>query len=130
MEAEAKKVLVVDDNEKTIKLVKYNLEKDGFKVICSMDGLEGLSLARKEKPDIIVLDVVLPGIDGHRLCSFLKFDQKFKHIPIIMLTGHIGEESEKISKETGADAFLTKPYKPEVLLSKIKELISKGGQVK
>jgi DNA-binding response OmpR family regulator len=105
--------------------MKYNLEREGYEVISAADGLVGLSLARKEKPDIIVLDVILPNIDGFMICNLLKCDRAYQHIPIIMLTGSIGEENEKISNEAKANVFMTKPYKPEALLAKIKELIEK-----
>ena len=124
---EKKKILVVDDSESMIKLVKYNLETEGYDVITASDGLEGLMVARREKPNLIILDVALPEMDGFRVCRLLKFDQKYQHIPIIMLTASIKEDSMKLGMESGASFYITKPYKPDILLARVKKLIGESG---
>jgi DNA-binding response OmpR family regulator len=92
-------------------------------VITASDGQEGLDKARLEKPDLIILDLMLPKIDGYKVCRMLKFDEKFKQIPIILFTARAQESDIKLGKEVGADAYVTKPFEPAILLTKIKELI-------
>jgi len=105
--------------------VQMQLEAGNFKVLTARDGQEGLDQARKEKPDLIILDLMLPRIDGYKVCRMLKFDEKYKDIPIIMYTARAQEADEKLGFEVGADAYLTKPFDPKKLLAKIKELLEK-----
>lgn len=120
-----KKILLVDDEVDLVETVKYRLEKSGYEVIPAYDGQEALDKARREKPDLIILDLMLPKIDGYKICRMLKFDTKYKHIPIILFTARAQESDEKLGYETGADFYIKKPYEPQILLSKIKELL--GG---
>ena len=99
------------------------LESAGYKTISADNGLSGLNLARKEKPDMVILDIMLPGLDGHKVCRMLKFDKKYKMIPIIMLTARVQESDQKLGLEVGADAYLTKPFVHKKLLAKMKELL-------
>lgn len=123
-----KKILVVDDEPEIIKMLKMRLEANNYNVITATEGLDGLEKARREVPDLIILDVMLPKIDGYIICRILKFDQKFKDIPIIILTARSKRLDEQIGYETGADAYMTKPFKSEELLAKIKELLEKKGK--
>ena len=118
-----KKVLIVDDEEDMVYAVKLQLESNGFEVITAGNGQEALDKARTGTPDIIILDLMLPKIDGYKVCRMLKFDKKYKMIPIIMLTARVQERDQKLGFEVGADAYLTKPFEHEELLAKIKELI-------
>ncbi|MDD5005485.1 MAG: response regulator [Candidatus Omnitrophica bacterium] len=118
-----KKILVVDDEVQLVDMMKLRLEANNYDVIAAYDGQEGLDKARKEKPDLIILDLMLPKIDGYKVCRMLKFDEKYKKIPIIMFTARAQAEDEKVGMEVGADAYVTKPFEPQVLLGKIKELI-------
>lgn len=120
-----KKILIVDDEPVLCLTVKDRLEFEGYEVIIAVDGKEGLDKARTEKPDLVLLDLMLPKIDGYKVCRMLKFDEKYKHIPIIIFTARAQESDEKMGMEVGADAYITKPFKPEVLISKIKELFTK-----
>jgi two-component system alkaline phosphatase synthesis response regulator PhoP len=118
-----KKILVIEDDISTLRLTKHNLEKGGYTVITAGSGMEGLRLARREMPDMLIVDVMMPKIDGFTVCRMLRYDEKFKHIPIIFVTGKVTEKDKAIAKEVGGDFYLTKPYKPEVLLEKVEELL-------
>jgi DNA-binding response OmpR family regulator len=119
----AKKILTVDDEEFILEMMKSRLEANGYTVIQASEGQTGLQLARSEKPDLIILDLMLPKLDGYRVCRLLKFDDNFKHVPILILTARIQEEDRKLALEAGADAYDTKPFDPQKLLAKIKELL-------
>ena len=103
--------------------VKMQLEANDFRVLTAKDGQEGLDKARKDKPDLIILDLMLPRIDGYKVCRMLKFDEKYKGIPIIIYTARAQAADEKLGYEVGADAYLTKPFDPKKLLAKINELL-------
>jgi len=117
------KILVVDDERDIIELVSYNLEKEGFKVISATDGEKALGLVFSEEPEIIILDLMLPGIDGLDVCLELKRNDKTSSIPIIMLTAK-GEESDiVIGLELGADDYITKPFSPRILVARVKAVL-------
>lgn len=118
-----KKILLVEDEQAQVLTIKDRLEFEGYEVIIAADGQEGLEKARREKPDLIMLDLMLPKIDGYKVCRMLKFDEKYKHIPIIMLTARAQEEDKKLGFEVCANAYITKPFEADVLLAKIKELL-------
>ncbi len=119
-------ILVIDDELELVKAIKIRLEQAGYETLVAYNGQEGLETARKEKPDLIILDLMLPKMDGYKVCRMLKFDDKYKKIPIIMLTAKAQESDEKLGFETGADVYITKPYQHEVVLIKIKELLKNG----
>ena len=121
-----KRILIVDDEEDLRKMLKFRLESVGYDVTEAGDGNDGLDKARSTKPDLMILDLMLPKIDGYKVCRMLKFDEKHKHIPIIMFTARAQKKDEDMGKEMGADAYITKPFEPEVLLAKIKELLGGG----
>jgi two-component system, OmpR family, alkaline phosphatase synthesis response regulator PhoP len=117
------RILVVDDEEDLLELVNYNLSREGYRVECVASGEAALTAARKALPDLIVLDLLLPSVDGLEVCRLLKGDSKTKHIPIIMLTAK-GEESDMVTGlELGADDYMTKPFSPRVLLARIKAIL-------
>ena len=118
-----KKILLVDDEKDMVYAVKLQLEAHRFEVLTAHDGQEGLDKARREKPDLIILDLMLPKIDGYKVCRMLKFDEKYRKIPIIIFTARIQKSDEKLGFEVGADAYLTKPFEPKMLLDKIKQLL-------
>lgn len=122
-----KKILLVDDEQDMVYAVKMQLEAGGFRVLTAQDGQEGLDKARKENPDLIILDLMLPRIDGYKVCRMLKFDEKYKKIPVIIYTARAQEADEKLGYEVGADAYLTKPFDPKKLLAKINELLNSRG---
>lgn len=120
---EAKKILLIEDELDILKTSRIFLESEGFKVITATDGMEGLDKTRSENPDLIIMDIMLPKLDGYQACRILKFDDKYKHIPIIMFSARAQESDKQMGKEVGADAYITKPFEPKVLIDKIKELL-------
>lgn len=118
-----KKILLVDDEKDMVYAVKLQLEANDYEVTTASDGQEALDKARREKPDLIILDLMLPKIDGYKVCRMLKFDEKYKKIAVILFTARSQKSDEKVGFEVGADAYITKPFEPKVLLEKIKELL-------
>ncbi len=117
------KILVVDDEENIRELVKYNLAREGYQVTTVGSGEEALKQASEKPTDLIVLDLMLPGMDGFDVCRQLKNDSRTAHIPIVMLTVK-GEESDiVVGLELGADDYITKPFSPKVLLARIKAVL-------
>ena len=113
-------VLVVDDEEDILELIRYNLAKEGYHVLCAASGETAVQMARAESPDLVLLDLMLPGIDGLDVCRILKNDPKMKAFSIIMLSAK-GEEADVVSGlEIGADDYITKPFSPRVLLARVK----------
>jgi DNA-binding response OmpR family regulator len=121
-----KKILVVEDEAELTRAIQIRLEQAGYEVLIAYDGKEALEKAREENPDLIVLDLMLPKIDGYKVCRMLKFDEKYKKIPVVMLTARAQEKDEDLGYEVGADVFITKPFKYQVLLTKIRELLGEG----
>ena len=119
------KILVTEDSATILQMLKGTLSEAGYEVIAASDGQQALDLARTEKPDLIMLDVMLPKIDGYKVCRMLKFDERYKAIPIIMLTGRTKESDEQTGLEVGANAYIKKPFQPETIIEKIKELLTK-----
>ena len=116
----ARKILVVDDDPKTVSLVKLYLESDGHKVLCAYDGVEALRLAREERPHLVVLDLMLPGLDGLQVCRTLRTESD---VPVIMLTAKTTETDKLTGLELGADDYVTKPFSPRELAARIKVVL-------
>ena len=116
-------VLVVDDEEDLLELVRYNLTREGYRVTCVATGEEALKAARKQPPDLIVLDLMLPAVDGLEVCRRLKSDSKTRDIPIIMLTAKSEEGDMVAGLERGADDYISKPFSPRVLTARVKALL-------
>ena len=117
------KILVVDDEEDILELIRFNLVREGSKVLCASSGEEALSIAQSEIPDLMVLDLMLPGIDGLEVTRILKSDLKTKNIPIVMLTAK-GEEADIVTGlELGADDYITKPFSPRVLVARVRAVL-------
>ncbi len=116
-------ILVIEDEEDILALVHYNLSREGFRVSCAQSGEEGLKAARELAPDLIVLDLMLPGMDGLEVCRVLKREGATSQIPLVMLTAR-GEEHDIVTGlELGADDYVTKPFSPKVLLSRLKAVL-------
>lgn len=118
-----KRILLVDDEKDLVYAVTMQLEAAGYEVVAAYDGKEALDKAKKEKPDLIILDLMLPKMDGYKVCRMLKFDQKYRKIPVIMFTARAQEADKKMGEEVGADAYITKPFDPQALLEKIKKFL-------
>lgn len=118
-----KKVLIVDDEVDLVETIRFPLEMEGYTVLVSYNGEEALNKARKENPDLIILDIMLPKLDGYKVCRLLKFDERYKNIPIIMLTAKAQEKDKIIGTKTGADEYITKPFELEELLEKVRSYL-------
>ncbi len=114
-----KKILIVDDEPDIVETLKFLVESEGFDCITALDGEEALKKAKELNPDLMVLDVMLPKINGYKVCRLLKFDNKYKHIPILMVTARSQEEDRIIGEETGADEYITKPFDINMVVEKI-----------
>ena len=116
-------ILVIEDEKNIAELIQYNLEQEGFKVLKSARGDDGLEQARKKKPNLIVLDLMLPEMDGLEICRALKQTDTVRHVPIIILTAK-GKETDKIvGLELGADDYVTKPFSPRELVARVKAVL-------
>lgn len=115
-----KKILIVDDEENIVELIKFNLELKGYDVYSAYDGLEGLEKAKLIKPSLILLDIMLPLLDGTKVCEKIREDEEIKDTPIIMLTAKNMEKDKVIGLELGADDYMTKPFSVKELMARIK----------
>jgi len=119
-------VLVVDDEKDLVELVKYHLEKEGLKCLEARDGETALQMARERTPDLMVLDLMLPGVDGLEVCRKLRKDPKTSSIAIIMLTAKAEEVDRIVGLEMGADDYMVKPFSPRELLARVKAVLRRG----
>ncbi len=117
------KILVVDDEKDIIELIRYNLEKEGLKVITATSGEEAIRRASNENPQLIVLDLMLTGIDGLEVCRILKRETKTSSIPVVMLTVKSDETDIVVGLELGADDYITKPFSPRILAARVKAIL-------
>lgn len=124
------KILVVDDSPTILEVITAILTQEGHEVVTAMDGLEGLNKARSEKPDLIILDVMLPRMQGYQVCRLLKFDENYKEIPILMYTSKDQEDHKITGLKTGADAYLIKPIEQDRLVTLVKEHLEKKKEKK
>lgn len=118
-----KKILLIEDEPNMRELVKARLEQNGYTVVTAGDGYQGIFMARKEKPDLIILDLMIPKMDGYTVCRTLKASSDFNNVPIVMFTARTAPDDRRRGAEMGADAYLTKPFEPSTLLAKIEELL-------
>ena len=126
---EKKRILIVDDEEDFVKMLRARLQIEGYEVLVAEDGVKGLQMARKEKPHLIILDSMMPGMDGHAVCNLLKKSSLTWSIPVIYLTAKTSSADEVLALEKGAKYFLTKPYNPPMLLEMVKSAIMDTNQV-
>jgi two-component system, OmpR family, alkaline phosphatase synthesis response regulator PhoP len=117
------KILIIEDEKDLVLTLRFRLEHNGYEVLTAYDGDEGLKKAQNSRPDLIILDLMLPKMDGYRICGILKSDERYKKIPVLILSARAQEADKKMGEEIGADAYVTKPFEPEELLDKIKELM-------
>jgi two-component system phosphate regulon response regulator PhoB len=117
------RILVVDDEEDILELLRYNLSREGYQVLCAASGEEALRQARSKAPDLVVLDLMLPGLSGLDVARLLKQDAKTASVPVLMLTAK-GEESDEVAGlEVGADDYITKPFSPRVLMARVRAVL-------
>lgn len=119
-----KKILIVDDDPDIVKIIKMRLVYEGFEVIEAYEGLEGLEKARSQKPDLIVLDLLMPRITGFEILKILKVDEQYKHIPILVLTGQSEKCYQKFGMALGANDYMCKPFVTEELVRRVKGMVN------
>jgi two-component system alkaline phosphatase synthesis response regulator PhoP len=120
------KILIVEDEKDIVKMLEYNLKKEGLRTLSAYDGEYGLDLAMREHPDLIILDLMLSGMDGLEVCKALKKESKTSSIPVIMLTAKTQESDKIVGLELGADDYVTKPFSPRELIARIKAVLRRG----
>lgn len=113
------KILIIDDEKNLLRLISHTIQKAGHEILCAAEGTEGLQLATSQSPDLILLDMMMPGIDGLEVCKLLSTTPGTDHIPVLMLSGMSQERDLKRAIEAGAVAYITKPFLPEKLLETI-----------
>ena len=118
------RILVVDDEPDLLTVLKIGLETEGYDVLTATDGEQGLALARQFMPDLLMLDLMLPGLDGYKVCRALKFDERYKKIPIFILSARSGETDRRLALELGADEFHSKPYEIRALVARVRARIA------
>jgi len=124
----AETILVIEDEEDIQELISYNLQKEGYRTVVAGSGEDGLKALKDTVPELIILDLMLPGMDGLEFCRFIKRDQKTAGIPVIMVTAK-GEESDIITGlELGADDYVTKPFSPKVLIARVRAVLRRGSE--
>jgi two-component system alkaline phosphatase synthesis response regulator PhoP len=121
----AKKILVIEDDPATSRLVDYSLRHEGYEVIRAFNGLEGLRKAKDESPDLVILDVMLPGLDGFEICHRLREDAATAPLPILMLSAKAQEIDKNTGLKVGADDYLSKPAAPADIVSRVGRLLSR-----
>lgn len=121
----SKTILVVDDEARLVNLVKAYLEQGGFRVVTARNGREALFIARQEKPDLILLDIMMPEMDGH---EFMRVHRQERATPIILLTARVEEDDKIIGLELGADDYVTKPFSPRELMARVRAVLRRGSQ--
>lgn len=124
-----RKILIIEDEPDTVQILTKRLSDNGFAVVVADDGYKGIELAHKEKPDLIILDLMLPKMDGQKVCGLLKRDTRCAKIPIIIFSARAQKEDMELGKELGADAYITKPFESQILLSKITELLADNPKI-
>jgi two-component system phosphate regulon response regulator PhoB len=124
------KILIIEDDKDIVEMLKYNLMEEGYDIFTSLNGEDGIALARKERPNIIILDIMLPIIDGFEVCRMIKNDDITAGIPIIILSAKSQETDKIVGLELGADDYVTKPFSPRELIARIRAILrrEKGQQ--
>ena len=120
-------VLVIDDEKDLLELVRYNLEKEHLDVITASDGQSGLEIGLKHKPDLVLLDLMMPGMNGMEVCKQLRADARTSRVPIIMLTAKAAETDKIVGLEMGADDYITKPFSVRELIARVRALLRRSG---
>ncbi len=120
---EGKTILIADDEKDVVETLKFSLERLGYRCLSAYDGQDALDKARDQNPDLIILDIMMPKINGFKVSRLLKFDKKYRHIPIIMLTARTQEKDRAIGDETGANMYFTKPFEMDDLVSSVNSML-------
>jgi len=121
-------ILIIEDEKDIVKMIEYNFKKEGFKTSVARDGESGLALAKKERPDLVLLDLMLPEMDGLEVCKALKAEKKTACIPIIMVTAKSQEADKVLGLELGADDYVSKPFSPRELVARVKAVLRRAKE--
>jgi DNA-binding response OmpR family regulator len=117
------KIELIEDDHDIVEMIEYNLKGEGYRTVSAFDGEKGIEIARREKPDLIILDIMLPAIDGFEVCRILRQQESTTHIPIIILSAKSRETDKVVGLELGADDYMTKPFSPRELIARIKAVL-------
>jgi len=124
-----KKILVIEDDPSTLRFVEYTLQQEGMQVLTARNGLDGLKSAQSQHLDLIILDIMLPGLDGYEVCHRLRQKAETTSIPILMLSAKARQEDKDMGMRVGADDYLTKPVDPSEIVTKVQTLLASTGKV-
>src|SRR5258705_4854099 len=127
MAKNGQKILVVEDEPDIRKLVNYNLAQERFRVLEAEDGEQGLKIVQRDKPDLVILDLMLPGLSGMELCKILRERSETERLPVLMLTAKAGEADRIVGLEMGADDYLAKPFSPRELVARVRAILRRVG---
>ncbi|MCM8795052.1 MAG: response regulator [Candidatus Omnitrophica bacterium] len=117
------KILIVDDEPDIVQMISRRLKAAGYEVSTAYDGQQALDMVRETLPQLVILDLMLPKLDGYKVCRLLKFDERFKEIPVLIFTARANAEDIQLATECGASAYLNKPFEPHILLSMVEKLL-------
>ena len=120
------KILIIEDDRAIVDMLEYNLQEAGYETVSALNGEDGIALAARERPDLIILDIMLPIIDGFEVCRMLKNDNAVAHIPIIILSAKSQEADKIVGLELGADDYVTKPFSPRELIARTRAILRRG----
>ena len=123
-----RKILIIEDDRDIVEMLEYNLQEEGYETISALNGEKGIALAGKEQPDLIILDIMLPVMDGFEVCRNLKNDEKVAHIPIIILSAKSQETDKVVGLELGADDYVTKPFSPRELIARTRAILRRSKE--
>src|SRR5262247_3288071 len=122
-----RRILIVDDDRKTAELIRLHLERDGYQALLAHDGRQALELARQKRPDLVVLDLMLPTVDGLDICRILRAESR---TPIIMLTARTTEDDKLLGLDLGADDYVTKPFSPREVTARVRAVLRRAGEAR
>ena len=122
------KILIIEDDRDIVEMLEYNLQEEGYKTISALNGEKGIALAEKERPDLVILDIMLPVMDGFEVCRTLKNNNRVAHIPIIILSAKSQETDKIVGLELGADDYVTKPFSPRELIARTRAILRRGRE--
>jgi phosphate regulon transcriptional regulator PhoB len=123
-----RKILIIEDDKDIVEMLEYNLQEEGYETVSALNGETGIALAGREKPDLIILDIMLPIMDGFEVCRTLKNDNALAHIPIIILSAKSQETDKVVGLELGADDYVTKPFSPRELIARTRAILRRGRE--
>ena len=128
MQEQKIRLLLVDDEPDLVQIVSIRLAAAGYEVVTASDGQQALDQVKEKHPDLVILDLMLPKLDGYKVCRLLKFDERTRSIPVLIFSARAQVEDVTLATECGADAYLTKPFEAKALLAKIQELLAAAGK--